>query len=214
MDQQTKAKLLVELTGIEQLSVSENLNWPEAYCKDTSKIRAIVLGCDPSNQHDQNLKYAFGIETETPLLKQFFAGVQKNLAVVGLSLEDVYAQNFCQNYFEKETSKNPGWSQAAAVWIPYLKVELDSLPIRKTVPVFLTASILYEALTVAGKKRYSPHELYSTPTLLPVDASDNYLERPLFPLFRGDMGRYDLGQQKWRQYVNVIKAYLRNHPQA
>ena len=205
MDQNQKQELLARLKGIERLAVSDALNWPAAYCKDPTNIKAIVLGCDPSNKHDQNLKYAFGIETETLLLKQFFAGIQKNLTVIGLSLHDVYIQNLCQNYFEKETAKNPLWKQAAEVWIPYLKAELNALPISKDIPVFLTAGVLYEVLLQEGIKRYSPRELYSRPETLPVKATDNLLGRPLYPVFRGGRGMYEL--TRWPAYKEVLKNY-------
>lgn len=213
MDHHTKQELLARLKGIDSLAVSDTLNWPVAYCEDPTNIKAIVLGCDPSNKHDQNLKYAFGIETQTLLLKQFFAGIQKNLKVIGLSLHEVYVQNLCQNYFEKETSKNPGWQEAAAVWIPYLKAELDALPISKDVPVFLTAGILYETLTIDGIEKYRPKVLYTRPELLPVKAADNYLERPLFPIYRGGRGMYELDQKVWSAYVQNIQSYLNNKAQ-
>lgn len=110
------------------------------------------------------------------------------MAVIGLSLEDVYVQNLCQNYFDNETSQNPGWKKAAKIWIPYLKEELDNLPIRKNTPVFLTAGILYDVLIIQGTTSYKPKDLYSRPELLPVKACENYLKRPLFPLYRGGRG--------------------------
>ncbi|WP_026896761.1 hypothetical protein [Daejeonella oryzae] len=208
MDHTTKQEVLARLKDIDRLPVSDTLNWPNAYCKDPSNIKAIVLGCDPSNTHDKELKYAFGIETETPLLKGFFAGILKNLAVIGMSLNDVYVQNLCQNYFEEETSKNKSWNKAAAVWIPYLKAELDQLPISKIVPVFLTAAPLYQVLTADGIKKIKPRELYTKPELLPVKVSDNYLERPLFPLYRGGRGAYQLDREEWSLYVKNIQSYF------
>lgn len=208
MDDHLKQEVLERLREIDRLTVSDSLTWPNAYCQNSSNIKAIVLGCDPSNRHNRNLKYAFGIETESLLLKQFFAGIQKNMAVIGLSLENVYVQNLCQNYFEKETSKNPGWEEAAKVWIPYLKTELDQLPLSKEVPVFLTAAPLYQVLTVDGIKNYKPRELYTRPELLPIKASDNYLDRPLFPLYRGGRGMYELDQPVWSEYVKHIQSYL------
>lgn len=76
MEQDSKRKLLVKLRDVDSLAVSDNLNWPNAYCKHPDKIKAIILGCDPSNKHDQNLKYAFGIETNTLILKNFFSGIK------------------------------------------------------------------------------------------------------------------------------------------
>lgn len=184
-------------------------SWPVAWCKDVNNIKAIVLGCDPSNIHDQQLKYPFALETENKKLKLFFSGIKANLKIIGLSEETVYIQNLCQNYFMEETSKNKYWKKAAEVWIPYLKEELNSLPINKNVPVFLTAGMLYEVLLSKGVKKYKPKELYSNSGLLPIRAEDNLLERPLFPLYRGGFGTYNL--RKWEEYGKYVKRYFDNN---
>jgi hypothetical protein len=207
METSVKQTILSKLKGIDGSIILDTTDWPKAYFKNLDNIKAIVLGCDPSNQHDRNLKYAFGIETKTPLLKQFFAGIENNLMEVGLSREDIYVQNLCQNYFTQETSKNGLWQAAAKVWIPYLKDELDTLPITKDVPVFLTAGDLYKVLIKEGARKHEPKDLYSNPNLLPISADDNYLERPLFPLFRGGQGYYDL--KKWPEYIERLKGHLK-----
>ena len=183
----------------------DTIHWPIAYYQKSSKVRAIVLGCDPSNQHDRALKHAFGIGTESKKLRQFFNGIESNLGMFGLSRNDVYVQNLCQNYFNVETSKNKEWMKAAKIWLPYLKEELDSLIACET-PVFMSAEIIYRALLKESVKRLKAEALYSNLDLLPISSSDNYLERPLLPLFRGGRGKYNLNNGRWDSYVDYMKG--------
>jgi len=152
------------------------------------------------------LKHAFGIGTEVRLLKQFFLGIENNLSEIGLSRKNVYIQNPCQNYFSTETSKNANWQSAAKIWIPYFVEELNSLPISKNIPVFLTAGDLYKALMKESARKYKPKEFYTNLGLLPINANDNHLDRPLLPLYRGGHGYYDL--KKWPGYVEYLKIYF------
>jgi hypothetical protein len=203
MEKSLKLNILEGLKEIDDSLVIDSNEWPKAYFHDISNIKAVLLGCDPSNQHNRNLEYAFGIGTKTPLLKQFFTGIKNNLDEIEISLNEVYVQNLCQNYFKVETSKNPFWRLYAKIWIKYLKEELDSLAISKDTPVFLTAEDLYKALIKEGIKKQQPKELYSNLELVPIKAEDNYLNRPLIPLFRGGHGYYDL--KKWPNYTDHLK---------
>jgi hypothetical protein len=66
-----------------------------------SKIRAIVLGADPSNiTYNKRFEYVFGLEKKN---SQYFKGIESNLELLGLSLDDIYVQNIIQNYFKVET---------------------------------------------------------------------------------------------------------------
>lgn len=206
MDNITRQEILNKLKEVDPLLESDRIDWPAPYFEDINNIKAIVLGCDPTNQHDQHLKYAFGIGTEIPLLKQFFSRIENNLLEVGLSRKNTYIQNLCQNYFSAETSNNANWQSAAKIWIPFLVEELNALPISKNIPVFLTAADLYKVFLKNGIKKYEPKELYSKPDLLPISAEDNHLNRPLFPLYRGGHGYYDL--KKWPDYVEHLNTYF------
>ena len=154
-----------------------------AKVENPAYIKVIVLGCDPGNFSNTDgttaaLEYVFGITGEGKD-GRYFAPIIRNLKELGLSLQDIYVQNLCRNYFTKETSKNPVWMEAAKIWKPYLKKELDTL-FPPYVPVFLTSEKIYHALI--NDERYSPAEIYAKPELVPF--RKNFLQRHLVPLYR------------------------------
>jgi len=174
-------------------------------------VKAIVLGCDPSNFSNNGetsqLETVFGIEG-VGKDGRYFTGILKNLNEVGLKLTDIYVQNLCRNYFYKETKKNDIWYDAAAHWRKTLNEELNQLGIPQSVPVFLTAEELYRALVNEKHTARQCKEFYQTPELIPIEPSENYLERPLVPLFRGGAGYYNL--KNWENYRNRIVELLDN----
>jgi len=174
-------------------------------------VKAIVLGCDPSNFSNNGetnqLETVFGIEG-VGKDGRYFAGILKNLNEVGLTLTDIYVQNLCRNYFYKETKKNDIWYNAAALWRKTLKDELNQLGIPQRVPVFLTAEELYRALVNEKHTLRQCKEFYQTPELIPIKPSENHLERPFIPLFRGGAGYYNL--KNWENYQNRIVEILAN----
>jgi hypothetical protein len=170
---------------------------PSAYCADKQAVKAILLGCDPGNAHSHTLRYAFGIGTEIPRLKQFFAGIESNLQLIGFNREQLYIHNLCQNYFIHDTYENKVWKKAAIFWIPYLKEELDQFPAH--IPVLLTSSILYDVL-VTGKK-YKPPDYYECRQPIPIQPELNRLGRPLIPFYRNRrMIDYHLSNTEWHNY--------------
>ena len=200
MNNEKKDEILSELKLKLLCLVCDTLRWPQAYCDNPQKVKAIVLGCDPSNKNSHNLKYAFGINTNVPRLKGFFKSIETNLHEIGLGKEVVYVQNLCQNYFRDETGKNPRWKDAAAICIPYLNEELAVLP--DSVPVFLTAEILYRVLLKDGIRPKSASYLYSHPVEALIPPSQNKLGRVLFPFYRFDRGErsYHLSKENYRPY--------------
>lgn len=178
---------------------------------DTKKIKAIVLGCDPSNFSKKGgitkeLETVFGI-SGIGKDGRYFSGILRNLKLLGLSLDDIYVQNLCRNYFSRETAKNSDWNAAAKHWAISLKKELDELKLPKSIPVFLTAKHLYEALLKENTKKYKPQDIYENPLLIPINHNDNILERPLIPLYRGGTGNA-YGLDKWENYKNRIIEIL------
>ncbi|MBA4313011.1 MAG: hypothetical protein C0417_10320 [Chlorobiaceae bacterium] len=117
-------------------------SYPKPYPENPINTRAILLGCDPSNRHCQDLPFVFAIKSSHNIFNSIVESIKNQLDAVGLSLEMVYCQNLCRNYFKDETSKNSIWEEAAKLWIPVLKKELDE-KFAKTVPVLLTAESLY-----------------------------------------------------------------------
>ncbi len=184
--------------------------WPSEH-PDVSKIKAIVLGCDPSNfsknGETQVLETVFGIEGKGKD-RRYFSGILQNLSQLGLTLTDLYVQNLCRNYFTKVTAENDCFAEAAIRWREYLCRELDELKILRNIPVFLTSQYIYKALKKEGVHEYTPAELYATRGLLPIPAEDNYLSRPLFPLYRGGFGAYQ--PNKKPVYKETVLTYLSN----
>lgn len=196
-------KVVRELQAMFGSKVLNQVPFPKSHPKDKSKVRAIYLGCDPSNKHCKALPYAFALESKVPIFNKFIQDHTKNLAAIGLNWETVHAQNLCQNYFKDETSKNQIlWKQVAAWWIPKLKEELEQF--ESDVAVLLTSGYLYDVL-VKGEK-YKPIEYYECRRQIPIPSKDNHLERPLIPVYRHFV--YHLSRDRWKPYREAIMDNL------
>lgn len=212
MSEEKRREIIIELRAIfpEEVILTETL--PVAYCTDISNVKAIVLGCDPSNLHSTDLEFAFGIGNKEQKLKMFFSGIEYNLKEIGLSKDEVYVQNLCQNYFTHVTSKNSIWPDAAELWIPYL---VDELSIFNTsVPVLLTSSYLYNVLKLGRK--FPPSYYYECKEPVPIPAEHSKLNRPMIPFYRNRRKTdYHLSSGNWPEYQNrlkeIIHGKLRNH---
>lgn len=62
---------------------------PSPWFENRDTVRAILLGCDPSNKHDKHLPYVFALGADIPRFKAFKNIFEKDLAAVGLSWETV-----------------------------------------------------------------------------------------------------------------------------
>ena len=103
------------------------LDIPKPYCINKDKVKAIVLGADPSNEKREKFEFAFGLENKK---SPYFRNQLKNLNSVDIELEDIYVQNVCKNYFYIReasgkkglvTNKNRKWIDVADLWVPLLK---------------------------------------------------------------------------------------------
>lgn len=195
-----------------------DLPYPKPYPPEIpypSRIKAIVLGCDPSNfsQDGRNpkiLETVFGLEGMGKD-GRYFAATKQNLKELDIEMEDIYVQNLCRNYFSAETEQNPIWYQAAEYWIPLLVRELEDLRIPLNIPVFLTSRHLYKALIREGVPCHEPKVLYANPHLVPIPASDSRLSRTLIPLYRGGIDEYKLSKKTdYRDHVKKVIAGLQN----
>jgi hypothetical protein len=185
--------------------VLETKTWPYAWPTTIQKPKAILLGCDPSNQHSDKLPYAFAWEYDNNIFNSFRKYWKENLEEIGLKPAEVYWQNLCKNYFRSETSKNKKWKKAAEIWIPYLREELDA-QFDRSVPVLLSADILYAVLRTTWR-RHKPAEMYADHSLVPIPPSENKLGRPLYPFYRGGPGRkYHL--MKHPEYRGYLKTQI------
>lgn len=194
---------LQKIFGNEILTI---IPFPKPYFKNLQEIKAIYLGCDPSNSHCTTLEHAFALESNLPIFNKFHKDHLANLNAVGLSWSDVYVQNLCQNYFLHETSKNPIWKKAAKWWIPLLIEELSIF--HKNIPVLLTSSYLYNVLVINTYKKYKPQDYYRGIVKIPVPSSQNLLQRLLIPFYRNRWKvDYHLANPAWDDYkCNIIET--------
>lgn len=165
-----------------------------------NKIKAILLGADPTNDgisKDKGLKIletVFGINSEYE--KFFFAPQLINLKAVGLDKDNLYIQNICRNYFVEQTAKNKNWNKIAKLWIKYLYEEIKDLP--SDVPVLVTAEKIMKIFVC-----YVPHaeEMYLHPGKYLPFYSDE-LKRNIYPLYRNP--KYFL-TKKFPEYKKLLK---------
>ncbi len=179
---------------------------PSPFCISPESVRAIVLGADPSNKEGKTFSFVFDLDPNKPGDDRYFKGIEDNLNLIGLSMKDIYVQNVCQNYFEKETGEHEkDWTKAAKVWIPYLKMELDA-NFDKNIPVIATAEIIVKVLLKDGVKPGSAKNIYSAKHKVPFPKSSNKLGRPLIPIYRHF--KYTLKDEKWQAYRKLVTEYL------
>jgi hypothetical protein len=178
-------------------------DYPKAYYTDIKSVRAIVIGADPGNIKKEEFQYVFELESGTQ--SDYFRKILKNIELIGLSLEDLYVQNLCKNYFKEVTSDNDIWSEVAELWIPLLKKELDSF-FDSSIPVFITAGKIRDVLCLSVKKNKDYKRNYQDATF--IDSKDNKLNRTLIPLYRPNNDYYCL--MNWKPYTEKIKALFNN----
>ena len=77
-----------------------------AYHRGKGPIKAIVLGADPThilNGKPIKMGKVFGLDD--PDNSPYWRGINNNLKQIGLTLDNVYVENVCRNYFTCETSQ-------------------------------------------------------------------------------------------------------------
>lgn len=179
------------------------MNTPKFYCKDKNNVKAFVLGCDPTAFDAQKnackFEYVFDLNND----ERYFSSILRNLNCIGLSKDNIYVQNLVTEAQKVETSENKNWKTIALDFIPDRKKEFDEVDISHTVPVFITAGVLYEVLV---ETKHTFQELYKDKTLVPILPQDNKLGRPLIPLFRHK--NYSLCNDENKDYKERILNYL------
>lgn len=173
---------------------------PKAYFKDLNKIRAFVLGCDPTaieGKEQKWFEFVFDIGGD----RRYFSSIQKNLEILGLEMNDIYVQNLITAYQAQESTKNTEWYTTAKNFIHDRKSEFDTIDSSQKVPVFLTSYMLYKVLLKHNVELRTAKELYSNWESVPIPSDSNLLNRPLIPLFRHS--HYLLS--KWPEYVKHIR---------
>lgn len=166
------------------------------------KLKAIILGADPTNdgiKTDKCLKQletVFGIGSEYE--KYFFAPQMVNLKAIKLNKDNCYIQNLCRNYFTVQTTENKHWKDIAKIWLPFLADELSALDFD--IPVFVTAEKIMKVLCPEVP---TATDVYNKCHKLTFFSKD--LNRNVFPLYR--QPTYYLSKN-WPEYKEYLKQLI------
>lgn len=178
---------------------------PVPFCFNPGRVKAIVLGADPSNFSDNGqrriLTKVFGIGDGDP---RYFMGILDNLREVGLHLEDIYVDNLINDYLVSDTSTNKTWEKTAEQYLTSCLTRLGKIDRNKKMPVFVTAERIYKFLINSSPLK--PRYIYSNPMVIPILPIENKLSRPLIPLFRNQA--YALNRPEWAAYKAVISSFF------
>jgi hypothetical protein len=180
---------------------------PKAH-EGRGEIKAIILGADPTQivgDYPKKVEKVFGLENgET---SPYWRGINKNLRHLGLTLDNVYIQNVCRNYFDRETSKNESWGEIAkSYWIPLLKEELDSrfdlkVPILMTTQFILWAALENPQFKTKARTLYNEHKY--------VPEGNNLFKRILYAVYRHPF--YSLDKPEFFTYKNFLIEKINLH---
>lgn len=170
---------------------------PDPYVEDVNEVKAIILGCDPSNNSGDVFNTAFGLDQGL----KYFRGINSNVKRIGLDKSKIYVDNVCKNYFKTETydNKNKWLEVANRLWIENLKEELNEvLPLE--VPVLATSEIILQVLCYGGIYNKSMNENYYRRCTY-INGTENKLGRKIIPFFR----HYKYSLDKWDGYKDFVK---------
>jgi len=160
------------------------MNHPIAHINEKNKLKAFVLGCDPTafdiNGKRLVLNKVFGIGQDG----RYFAGIKGNLTQLNIRMNEIYVQNLITEYRDFESSKDINWIKSAQKFIPDRVIEFDKIDPSRKIPVFLTSELLYKALLNEGQILKKPANLYSQENDISIPAEINKLCRPLIPFYR------------------------------
>jgi len=180
---------------------------PQPFCFNPTKIKAFVLGCDPTafdkNGNLLEFDYVFDLGKD----QRYFSSILKNLNLIGISLKDIYVQNLVTDYQNKETAKNKQWEATAERYVFERKTEFDQVDPTHEIPVFLTAERLCHFLLNDDERKWKASEFYALKTEIPIPPEANKLGRPLIPLYRHY--RYDL--LKWPDYSSLLREKIKKY---
>ena len=193
-------KILEELRfhGIE--NIDDYLPFPKPFI-GKGPIKAIVLGADPSTKDKIRFDTVFDLSGED---KRYFAGIERNLHAIGLTLDNIYVQNLCQNYFKHTTYTNKkNWWRAASIWQVLFRQEVQK-KFDENVAILATSEIILRRLIYPNPK--TPQEYYSNPDNLPECAELYVPERGIFPFYRH--WRYNFERPEWEGYRTKLTHYF------
>lgn len=176
------------------------LPFPDPF-KGKNKIKAIVIGADPSTDTSIRFNTVFDLGGFD---HRYFNAIEKNLNTIGLALDDVYVQNFCRNYFTKTTyAQRSNWSKAASICSDYLREELDN-QFSREIPLLVTSEIILRRLVHGNPLNANTY--YGNPDTVPVQSDEAISDRKVFPFYRH--WSYQLERPEWEAYRNKLKTYF------
>lgn len=173
---------------------------PKPFYINKNKIKAFVLGADPTNPAKIEIEYVFGINSGD---RRYFASIERNLNAIGLTIDDVYVQNLIQEYLKAPTAENDNWKNDAERWLTVTKKEFDVIDPSGKLPVLVTAERIMKFLYPETPKA---KDIYFGLVKVPVAGNLNKLERPLIPLYRHFI--YELS--RCPEYQKHLLTYFKN----
>jgi len=173
---------------------------PKPFYINKNKIKAFVLGADPTNPAKIEIEYVFGINSGD---RRYFASIERNLNAIGLTIDDLYVQNLVQEYLNEPTAENKNWEKDAERWFPLTKKEFDEIDPSGKLPVLVTAERIMKFLYPETPKA---KDIYSGLVKIPVAGNLNKLERPLIPLYR----HFNYELSRCPEYQKLLRAYFQN----
>lgn len=181
--------------------IDDYLPFPEPFI-GKGPIKAIVLGADPSTKNKKRFDTVFDLGGQD---RRYFAGIEKNLHAIGLSIENVYVQNLCQNYFNHTTYENrKNWKRAASAWITWFIRETEE-KFDANVAILATSEIILKRLIYDDPQ--SPTEYYRNPDLVPEKLILHSPDRHVFPFYRHY--KYSLLRPEWEAYRTKLTEYFK-----
>lgn len=161
-----------------------------------NNIKAIVLGADPTHiikGAPKLIHTVFGLDNASS--SPYWRNINKNIEKCNLTLDNLYVQNVCQNYFTKETSAHKKvWQQVAReFWIPILRTELSMLD--SNIPVFITTEFILATILINENDFVKGQDIYSNHIYFVKEK--NLLERDIYALYR----HHAYSLSKWDEYA-------------
>lgn len=191
-------KILKSLKRFQVINIDDYIPFPKPYM-GKGEIKAIVLGMDPSTDDRIRFDTVFDLGGND---RRYFKGIERNLNAIGLSMDNVYVQNFCQNYFTVTTYKQrKNWFRAAAVWYQYVVMEELDKKFSPDIPILSTSKLQLTTFIhpVKENKYY-----YMNPEEVPMEIF--FSDRRVFPFYRH--WKYNLERPELESYKNKLKAYF------
>jgi hypothetical protein len=198
MTEKKMNQILKELKYHNVINVDDYIPFPKAF-SGNGEIKGILLGMDPSTNDNIRFDTVFDLNGKD---KRYFNSIRKNLEAIELPLNNLYVQNFCQNYFTKTTyEQKRNWYHASAVWWKFLKEELDA-KFKLEVPLLVTSELLFHRLTyITVDKKISTY--YEHPEKIPVQSQTVISGRMIIPFSRH--WKYNLTRPEWQLYREKLQ---------